>query len=125
TLDYSSPAMPVTWSTATTTLVDNSASINDPNFPGLNETGITATGTFTSSTQTFTCGSTTTLTNTATLTEGTSGQTHSSTATYSPTCYGLTVTKTAATTFTRTFDWTLNKEISIDGGSTWQKSDSV
>jgi hypothetical protein len=125
TLDYSSAAMPVTWANATTTDVDGTASINDPNFTGANQTGLTANGSFTSTAQTFTCGTTTTLTNTATLTESTSSQTRVSTATFSPTCYGLTVTKTAATTFTRTFDWTLNKEISIDGGSTWQKADSV
>jgi hypothetical protein len=122
-LTYSGTAA-VVWANATTTDVDNSATISDPNSTDLNRT-ITSSGTFDSTTKTFTCGSTTTITNTATLTEGTSGQTHSDSATFSPTCYGLTVTKTANTAFTRTFDWTLNKEISIDGGSTWQKSDSV
>jgi hypothetical protein len=122
-LTYSGTA-PVVWASATTTDVDGTATINDPNFPGFNGT-VSASGSSTSSTQTYTCGSDATITNTANLTENTSGQTRSDSASLTIDCHGLTVDKTVVTAKTRDFDWTITKQVSIDGGTTWLDSASV
>lgn len=37
----------------------------------------------------------------------------------------VNVTKTAAVSYTETFDWTLDKQVSTDGGATWHDADSV
>ena len=124
-LTYSSPPVTIDWLTASINDVDESSSINDPNFPGANQSNLATSGSFTSTTQTYTCGSTTTITNTATLTEIDSGQTRTDSASITVNCHSLTVAKSASTSFIRTFDWTLVKEISINGGTTWQDAASV
>lgn len=122
---YSSAPVSIDWANATINEVDETASIDDPNFPGANQSNLSTSGSFTSTSQTFTCGNTTTLTNTATLTEVDSHQTRTDSASLTVNCYGLTVSKTANTSFTRTYDWTLQKDVSVDGGATWQDAATV
>ncbi|MDM7921761.1 MAG: hypothetical protein QUS14_05625, partial [Pyrinomonadaceae bacterium] len=58
---------------------------------------------------TYTCGVTTNRQNTATITE--TGQSDTESVTYN--CYELQVAKTAAASFTRVWDWTINKSADV------------
>jgi hypothetical protein len=106
---YNSSAVAVTFSSTPTLEVDETASIDDPSFPGVDQSNLTTSGSFTSTTQTFTCGNTTTITNTATLTVGHTLQTRTGWASLTVNCYGLSVAKTVNTSLTRTYSWTILK----------------
>jgi hypothetical protein len=109
----------VDFSTATITEVDPEVNVSDT----LGGSFGPFTGTDSVSyTETFECdGDEGTHDNTATIVE--TGQSDSASVTVN--CWDLTVTKDADTSLTRTYDWTLVKEVSIDGGTTWVDSASV
>ncbi|MBM3677301.1 MAG: hypothetical protein FJW96_05375 [Actinobacteria bacterium] len=122
-LTYSSGAVPFDPSTGTVNEIDESASLDDDRKVGAftNLSG-DRTDIYT---ETFTCPSTQSVVNTATLTELDSGTTHNDPAHLKVNCHGLTVTKTATTALTKSYDWTVLKEVSIDNGVTWQAANTV
>ena len=101
-------------STATPTLVDDSASLDDD----LDTTGlplvVSGTGSH-SYDNSQGCGSSRTVTNTAVLTTTDTHTVLTDPASLVITCNGLTTTKNAHPSFGRTFDWTVKKEVSLDG----------
>ena len=100
-------------STATPTVTDDSASLDDdrnPSFP----TSVSGSSSVTYN-ETLGCGSSRTITNTAVLTERDSKTASTDSASVDITCYGLNVSKTAEPSFTRTYAWTIKKYVSLDG----------
>jgi hypothetical protein len=123
-LEYSGSA-DVDWSLATVNEVDESATFSDPEVPDADGQTILDDGTFTSSTQNFECGVDTLISNTATLTEDDSGTIHNDTSTLDVDCHELTVEKDATTSFDTAYDWTLDKQVSIDDGATWMDDEAT
>ena len=76
-------------------------------------------------TQTVDCDDEGTLVNTAVITETDSGEFDDDDASVAITCHGLTVTKDATPAFIRTFDWTVIKTVSVDGGTTYVDAATV
>lgn len=90
-----------------TTLVNDTVHVDDTYSGGPQDQAFSASGQATYS-RTFNCGADEgTINNTATITE--TGQSDSASVTV--TCYDLTVTKTATPTFSRDFDWTIEKSV--------------
>jgi hypothetical protein len=91
---------------STETLVHNSVSVNDDKQGSL---GTFSQSDSTSYTHSFTCDNQGAYTNTASITydDGKSGPTSSATVTV--TCYSLGVSKTVATSLTRTYTWNIQK----------------
>jgi len=106
---YNRSAVAVTFSSTPTLEADEAASIDDPSFPGADQSNLTTSGSFTSTTQSFSRGNTTTITNTATLTEGYTLQTRTDSASLTVNCYGIRVAKMVNTSLTRTYSWTIPK----------------
>jgi len=91
----------------TPSTTNNAVSIADPNDAGTPRGPFTASGSF-SYINTHACGTTRTINNTATMTS-TDGLNKTSSASISITCVEPTVTKTAPTTFRRTWQWDITK----------------
>jgi hypothetical protein len=90
-----------------TTLVNDTVHVDDTFAGGPQDQAFSASGQATYS-RTFACGADEgTHNNTATITE--TGQNDSASVTV--TCYDLTVTKTAVESFSRDFDWTIEKSV--------------
>lgn len=100
----------VSFAGVTPTVVDGTATLNDPEAGQTNQQK-SASGSVVSSVQNFACGTSTTINNTATLTEDTSTTQRTDSAALQVTCGGLTVTKTSDESLTRTWAWTINKEV--------------
>lgn len=92
---------------------DATANLDD-NFDSALPTTVSGTGEIIYD-QSQSCGSTHTYTNTAVLTPADSGTPISDPAADTVTCYGLTTTKNATPSFTRSYDWTVKKYVSLDG----------
>jgi hypothetical protein len=94
------------------TVTDDTATLDDSRVPGLPGAPVGLTGDDTSTyAEILACGSSRTETNTASLTEDDSLDLHTDPAAVALTCHGLTVEKTANTSYTRTFDWTVKKYV--------------
>src|SRR5690606_35148113 len=66
-----------------------------------------------------------TILNTALITETDSGDSDDDAASVTITCHQLSVSKDAAPAFIRTFDWTVTKTVSVDGGATYVDAATV
>ena len=75
--------------------------------------------------QTVDCDDEGTIVNTAVITPTDSGDFDDDDASVTITCYELTVTKDATPAFVRTFDWTVVKTVSVDGGTTYVDAATV
>ncbi len=99
--------------TATATTVDDSALLDDDLDAALPKT-VTGTGSEIYD-NSQACGSSRTVPNTAVLTTNDTHTVLTDPASVVITCYGLTTTKDAHPSFGRTFDWSVKKEVSLDG----------
>ena len=114
---YTGTAQAVFDSSTPTTETDDTASLDDSRVPGLPGAPVPLSDDDTRTyTEALSCGSDRNETNTATLTEDDSLSVHTDPAVVKIDCHGLTVTKNATTSFTRTFDWTVQKLVSTDDG---------
>jgi hypothetical protein len=109
---------------ANVTEIDETATLSDGEVIGPDQV-LLDSGTFESSSNNYTCGEDTLIENTGSLTEDDSGQVRTASASLTIDCWELTVSKDANTSLTRTYDWTLVKQVSIDGGTTWVDAASV
>ena len=75
--------------------------------------------------QTVDCDDEGTIVNTAVITETDSGEFDDDDASVTITCYELSVSKDATPAFIRTFDWTVLKTVSVDGGTTYVDAATV
>jgi uncharacterized repeat protein (TIGR01451 family) len=102
----------IVFGTTPANIQDESASLDDdrgPIFTNLNDDRVDTY------TEVLTCAEDAgTNSNTATLTELDTTTVRTDPAAVNLGCHGLTVTKSAATTYTRTFDWTVQKLVSTD-----------
>jgi hypothetical protein len=108
-----SDQVPFDPTTATPTLVDATAGLDDnldPNLP----TTVTGTDSITYDTSQA-CGSSRSIVNTAVLTTTDTKTVLTDPATLNITCVGLTTTKDAHPSFGRNFDWSVKKYVSTDG----------
>ena len=111
-VSYSGSA-PFDPSTATPTTVDGSASLDDDLDSGLPKT-VSGSGSEIYDTNQA-CPASRTVPNTAVLTTSDTHTVLTDPASVVITCYGLTTTKDAHPAFGRTFDWSVKKEVSLDG----------
>lgn len=116
-LPYSSDAVPFNPATGTVNEVDESATLSDNRHGSFTGLSGDRTDIYTES---LSCPSTRTVLNTATLTEGDSATQHTDPAYLNITCHTLGVSKDATPAFGRTFDWSVLKYVSVDGGTTYQ-----
>lgn len=118
TKDYTGTA-DIDFTSVTPTTTDDSATLDDT-VGGLSGTFSADTTVTSEASQNAGCPDDSgIITNTATLTESDSGTVRQDSATLAVNCHELTVTKDATESFGRTFDWSVEKEVSEDGGTTW------
>jgi len=99
------------------TVTDDTADLTDARLPAVDDT-FSADATVTEG-ETLDCDDEGENVNTAIITESDSLDTDSDSASVTITCHELTVAKDATPAFLRTFDWTVTKTVSVDGGVTY------
>jgi hypothetical protein len=105
------------------TVTDDTADLTDVRLPEVDDEFSDDDTVFAS--ETLECDDAGENVNTAVLTESDSGTQSQDSASVTITCHELTVSKDATPAFVRTFDWTVTKTVSVDGGVTYVDAATV